>query len=57
MTPTAGPVRRSTKPRTPPGKAAEFVDDRLKVAGPIRNQLNKVFPDQWSFMMGEIALY
>jgi ubiquinol-cytochrome c reductase cytochrome b subunit len=57
VTTTAGPVRRSTKPRTPAGKGAEFVDDRLKVASPIRNQLNKVFPDHWSFMMGEIALY
>jgi ubiquinol-cytochrome c reductase cytochrome b subunit len=27
------------------------------MAGPIRKQLNKVFPDHWSFMMGEIALY
>ena len=27
------------------------------IAGPIRKQLNKVFPDHWSFMMGEIALY
>ena len=25
--------------------------------GPMRKQLNKVFPDHWSFMMGEIALY
>ena len=23
----------------------------------MRKQLNKVFPDHWSFMMGEIALY
>ena len=27
------------------------------LAGPMRKQLNKVFPDHWSFMMGEIALY
>ena len=27
------------------------------IAGPMRKQLNKVFPDHWSFMMGEIALY
>ena len=27
------------------------------LAGPMRTQLNKVFPDHWSFMMGEIALY
>jgi ubiquinol-cytochrome c reductase cytochrome b subunit len=54
---TTAPTRRSTAPRTPQGKAAAFVDDRLKMAGPIRKQLNKVFPDHWSFMMGEIALY
>jgi ubiquinol-cytochrome c reductase cytochrome b subunit len=54
---TTTPARRSDKPRTPQGKAAKFVDDRLNIAGPMRAQLNKVFPDHWSFMMGEIALY
>ena len=54
MTATA---RRGSEPRTPQGKAAKFADDRLSMAGPIRKQLNKVFPDHWSFMMGEIALY
>jgi ubiquinol-cytochrome c reductase cytochrome b subunit len=39
------------------GKAGRFFDERLKLAGPMRKQLNKVFPDHWSFMMGEIALY
>jgi ubiquinol-cytochrome c reductase cytochrome b subunit len=56
MTATA-PPRRSDTPRTPQGKAAKFFDDRLNLAGPMRKQLNKVFPDHWSFMMGEIALY
>jgi ubiquinol-cytochrome c reductase cytochrome b subunit len=56
MTTTAAP-RRSDVPRTPQGKAGKFLDDRLNMAGPIRKQLNKVFPDHWSFMMGEIALY
>lgn len=32
-------------------------DSRLKLAGGIRPQLNKVFPTHWSFMLGEIALY
>ena len=50
-------VRRGSEPRTPQGKAAKFMDERLSMAGPIRKQLNKVFPDHWSFMMGEIALY
>src|SRR5271155_3801309 len=57
MTATKPDTRRNSKPSTPQGKAAEFVDERLKVARPIRVQLNKVFPDHWSFMMGEIALY
>jgi ubiquinol-cytochrome c reductase cytochrome b subunit len=48
---------RPRRAKTPPGKAGEFLDDRLTIAGPIRTQLNKVFPDHWSFMMGEIALY
>ncbi|MGH8959789.1 MAG: cytochrome bc1 complex cytochrome b subunit [Jatrophihabitantaceae bacterium] len=51
------PKRRSDQPRTPQGKAAKFFDERLNIAGPMRKQLNKVFPDHWSFMMGEIALY
>ena len=54
---TTAPIRRSSEPRTPQGKAGKFMDDRLIMAGPIRKQLNKVFPDHWSFMMGEIALY
>jgi ubiquinol-cytochrome c reductase cytochrome b subunit len=54
---TEAPPRRSNEPRTPQGKLAKWTDDRLNVAGPMRTQLNKVFPDHWSFMMGEIALY
>jgi ubiquinol-cytochrome c reductase cytochrome b subunit len=50
-------TRRAGQPRTRQGKLATFVDDRLQIAGPMRKQLNKVFPDHWSFMMGEIALY
>jgi ubiquinol-cytochrome c reductase cytochrome b subunit len=33
------------------------LDDRLGGSGYIRRSLNKVFPDHWSFMLGEIALY
>src|SRR5256885_16504933 len=54
---TAQASRRSARPRTLAGKSALWVDERFKLAGPIRKQLNKVFPDHWSFMMGEIALY
>lgn len=39
------------------GGAANWVDDRLHAAKGVRKLLNKVFPDHWSFMLGEIALY
>ncbi|MDT4921963.1 MAG: ubiquinol-cytochrome c reductase cytochrome b subunit, partial [Pseudonocardiales bacterium] len=50
-------TRKRGEPRTRQGKAGKFLDDRLNLAKPMRTQLNKVFPDHWSFMMGEIALY
>src|SRR5918993_337925 len=38
-------------------KAANWFDDRLTIAPVLRRTMGKVFPDHWSFMMGEIALY
>jgi len=35
----------------------KWVDDRLGSSNFVRRSLNKVFPDHWSFMLGEIALY
>ena len=35
----------------------DWLDDRLGLQGFARKSLNKVFPDHWSFMIGEIALY
>ncbi|HET9442618.1 MAG TPA: ubiquinol-cytochrome c reductase cytochrome b subunit [Acidimicrobiales bacterium] len=34
-----------------------WLDDRLGTSRFVRTALNKVFPDHWSFMLGEIALY
>jgi quinol---cytochrome-c reductase cytochrome b subunit len=34
-----------------------FLDDRLRTAAPVRRFLRKIFPDHWSFLLGEIALY
>jgi ubiquinol-cytochrome c reductase cytochrome b subunit len=56
-TPTVKGPRRFDHPRTPQGKAGKWAEERLGLAGGARKQLNKVFPDHWSFMMGEIALY
>jgi ubiquinol-cytochrome c reductase cytochrome b subunit len=39
------------------GKVARWVDDRLGLSTFTRSALNKVFPDHWSFMLGEVALY
>ncbi len=41
----------------PVGKALNELDDRLGVAKGGRSLLDKIFPDHWSFMLGEIALY
>ncbi len=49
--------RHARGPRTRPGRTGVFFDDRLRLARGIRPYLNKVFPDHWTFMMGEIALY
>jgi ubiquinol-cytochrome c reductase cytochrome b subunit len=53
----AATVTAPGAPTTRLGKAATEIDDRLIVAGPLRRTLNKVFPDHWSFLLGEIALY
>src|SRR6187431_1419208 len=39
------------------GAAATWLDDRVGLAGLMKKQLRKVFPDHWSFMLGEIALW
>jgi ubiquinol-cytochrome c reductase cytochrome b subunit len=38
-------------------RLARWLDDRLGAASFTRSALNKVFPDHWSFMLGEVALY
>lgn len=42
---------------TPLGKAAVALDERFAGAKGLKKAFNKVFPDHWSFMLGEIALY
>jgi ubiquinol-cytochrome c reductase cytochrome b subunit len=38
-------------------KAADYVDGRLGIYGLAKANLRKIFPDHWSFMLGEICLY
>ncbi|QBR94175.1 cytochrome b [Nocardioides euryhalodurans] len=47
----------TAKKPNPIGAAATWADDRLGLAALGKKQLRKVFPDHWSFMLGEIALW
>jgi ubiquinol-cytochrome c reductase cytochrome b subunit len=59
--PTGRPDRRTGRRKGPEKllthRAARWVDTRLGTANLARTALNKVFPDHWSFMIGELALY
>ena len=39
------------------GGVAGWVDDRTGAAKPVGYLMKKVFPEHWSFMLGEIAMY
>lgn len=49
--------RRKFDMKQLPAAAAGQIDDRFRVATPLRSILNKVFPDHWTFLLGEIALF
>ncbi|MBB4071868.1 ubiquinol-cytochrome c reductase cytochrome b subunit [Leucobacter sp. OH2974_COT-288] len=38
-------------------KAANYLDERTKIGVAVREFGRKVFPDHWSFLLGEVALY
>lgn len=39
------------------GWASNYVDERTSISGLVRELGRKIFPDHWSFMLGEVALY
>jgi ubiquinol-cytochrome c reductase cytochrome b subunit len=41
----------------PVAGTVNWLDERVGLAGLAKKQLRKVFPDHWSFMLGEIALW
>src|SRR3984885_14783870 len=55
--PTKRSRREAMGPFGPVGKIVDELDDRLGVAKGGRVFLDKIFPDHWSFMLGEISLY
>jgi ubiquinol-cytochrome c reductase cytochrome b subunit len=48
---------RSSRPGDAAVNAVGFVDERLGAARGLRFLMRYVFPDHWSFLLGEIALY
>jgi ubiquinol-cytochrome c reductase cytochrome b subunit len=38
-------------------ESVRFIDERAAAARPVRKLLRYVFPDHWSFLLGEVALY
>ncbi|WP_375384533.1 cytochrome bc complex cytochrome b subunit [uncultured Microbacterium sp.] len=39
------------------GATANYIDERTSVSGFVKELGRKIFPDHWSFMLGEIALW
>ena len=37
--------------------AANYIDERTSISGAVKELGRKIFPDHWSFMLGEVALY
>ncbi|MBK4347090.1 cytochrome bc1 complex cytochrome b subunit [Lacisediminihabitans changchengi] len=61
-------VSTATQPETPvaaannrgarfTAAAANYIDERTSISGLVREVGRKIFPDHWSFMLGEVALY
>ena len=50
-------LRRGAPERDPIARPVDFVDQRLGAAPVLKKTLSYVFPDHWSFLLGEIALY
>ncbi|WP_397420158.1 cytochrome bc complex cytochrome b subunit [Protaetiibacter sp. SSC-01] len=64
MTATATSTAETTEARPAPGKGmrfvnwgANYIEDRTSMSGLVKELGRKIFPDHWSFMLGEVALY
>ncbi|MGI8994812.1 MAG: cytochrome bc1 complex cytochrome b subunit, partial [Nocardioidaceae bacterium] len=57
MSTTTSKASPGASRKKPKGNAVSWLDERLGLGGLAKKQLRKVFPDHWSFMLGEIALW
>ena len=47
-----------SKRKAPAGeRVADWADGRLGIYGLAKANMRKIFPDHWSFMLGEVALW
>ncbi|AWB89136.1 cytochrome bc1 complex cytochrome b subunit [Salinibacterium hongtaonis] len=63
-TATSAAAEASVTEKAPVGRgmrftsaAASYIDDRTSISGLVKELGRKIFPDHWSFMLGEVALY
>jgi quinol---cytochrome-c reductase cytochrome b subunit len=54
---TNGTTAAKASTPNPLAGAVEWADDRLGLGSLMKKNIRKVFPDHWSFMLGEIALW
>jgi ubiquinol-cytochrome c reductase cytochrome b subunit len=52
-----GPFATSTPGSRLTSAAANYIDERTSLSGLVKEVGRKIFPDHWSFMLGEVALY
>jgi len=64
VTATVSAEKTATAEKIPPGPgmrfvngAANYIEDRTSMSGLVKELGRKIFPDHWSFMLGEVALY
>ncbi|MGN6326113.1 cytochrome bc1 complex cytochrome b subunit [Pseudolysinimonas sp.] len=63
--PAAAPATATDgEEQLPPGRgmrltnwAANYIDERTSMSGLVKELGRKIFPDHWSYMLGEVALY
>jgi ubiquinol-cytochrome c reductase cytochrome b subunit len=53
----AGRGGEVVKRRSATAIAANYIDERTSISGLVKELGRKIFPDHWSFMLGEVALY
>jgi ubiquinol-cytochrome c reductase cytochrome b subunit len=56
-TSAAGRGGEVAKRRSATAIAANYIDERTSISGLVKELGRKIFPDHWSFMLGEVALY